>query len=63
MNGRLGVAAWRWLFILDFIIGIPIILFGICCCPGKLAIVDAEKCWRTHLVPSQTNPKRKGSGG
>lgn len=28
MNGRAGLAAWRWLFIFDGIIGIPIALYG-----------------------------------
>jgi ACS family pantothenate transporter-like MFS transporter len=35
MNGRLGLASWRWVFIFDFIIGIPIAIFGFFCCPGK----------------------------
>ena len=34
MNGRLGLASWRWVFIFDFIIGIPIAIFGFFCCPG-----------------------------
>ena len=34
MNNRLGLAAWRWVFIFDFIIGIPIAVFGLFCCPG-----------------------------
>lgn len=34
MNHRLGLTAWRWLFIFDFIIGIPVALFGFFCCPG-----------------------------
>lgn len=28
MNGRAGLAAWRWLFVFDGIIGIPIALYG-----------------------------------
>lgn len=35
MNGTLGLASWRWVFIFDFIIGIPIAVFGFFCCPGK----------------------------
>lgn len=35
MNGRLGLESWRWLFILGFILGIPIALFGFLCCPGE----------------------------
>ncbi|KAF4120880.1 Major Facilitator Superfamily [Geosmithia morbida] len=28
MNGRSGLAAWRWLFIFDGIIGVPVALYG-----------------------------------
>ncbi|OJJ82926.1 uncharacterized protein ASPGLDRAFT_129318 [Aspergillus glaucus CBS 516.65] len=35
MNGRLGLESWRWLFILSFILGIPIALFGFLCCPDE----------------------------
>ncbi|KGO77033.1 Major facilitator superfamily domain, general substrate transporter [Penicillium italicum] len=35
MNGRLGLASWRWVFIFDFIIGIPIAIFGFFCCPDE----------------------------
>jgi MFS transporter, ACS family, pantothenate transporter len=33
MDGKLGLAAWRWLFIFDFIIGIPVIIYGVCVIP------------------------------
>lgn len=35
MNGRLGLAAWRWLFILDFLISVPVVILGLIICPGK----------------------------
>jgi ACS family pantothenate transporter-like MFS transporter len=35
MNGRLGLAAWRWLFILDFLISVPVVILGLIVCPGK----------------------------
>ncbi|UNI23893.1 hypothetical protein JDV02_009685 [Purpureocillium takamizusanense] len=35
MNNRLGLAAWRWLFILDFVISIPIAVLGFCVCPDE----------------------------
>jgi hypothetical protein len=38
MNGKFGLASWRWVFIFDFIIGIPIAIFGFFCCPGKVAL-------------------------
>lgn len=36
MNGRFGLASWRWVFIFDFIIGLPVVLLGFFCCPGML---------------------------
>ncbi|SJM87689.1 related to Pantothenate transporter FEN2 [Zygosaccharomyces bailii] len=34
MDGKGGLAGWRWLFIIDCIITIPICLFGLLCFPG-----------------------------
>ncbi|CAG8925386.1 unnamed protein product [Penicillium salamii] len=42
MNGRLGIASWRWVFIFDFIIGIPIAIFGFFCCPDE---PNGERPW------------------
>ncbi|KAJ0413156.1 major facilitator superfamily domain-containing protein [Aspergillus carlsbadensis] len=42
MNGRLGLASWRWVFIFDFIIGIPIAIFGFLCCPDE---PNSERPW------------------
>ena len=33
MDGKNGLAGWRWLFIIDFIITIPISLYGFICFP------------------------------
>ncbi|KAJ9150802.1 Pantothenate transporter [Pleurostoma richardsiae] len=35
MNGRAGMAAWRWLFIFDGIIGVPIALYGYWALPDQ----------------------------
>ncbi|KAE8388716.1 major facilitator superfamily domain-containing protein [Aspergillus alliaceus] len=35
MNHHMGLAAWRWVFIFDFVIGIPVALFGFFCCPDE----------------------------
>ncbi|KAK2603420.1 hypothetical protein QQS21_004370 [Conoideocrella luteorostrata] len=35
MNHALGIANWRWLFILDFAISLPVALFGFFCCPSE----------------------------
>lgn len=34
MNGKRGLEGWRWLFIIDFIITIPICVYGFFCFPG-----------------------------
>jgi ACS family pantothenate transporter-like MFS transporter len=34
LNGRYGLAGWRWLFIIDGIITIPIALLGFLIMPG-----------------------------
>ncbi|CAJ2510610.1 Uu.00g062350.m01.CDS01 [Anthostomella pinea] len=33
MNGRGGLSAWRWLFIFDFILAVPIAIYGMLCHP------------------------------
>ncbi|GJN83201.1 hypothetical protein PLIIFM63780_006749 [Purpureocillium lilacinum] len=42
MNNRLGLAAWRWLFIFDFIISIPIAVLGFFVCPDE---PKAKRMW------------------
>ncbi|SCW00331.1 LAFE_0C01838g1_1 [Lachancea fermentati] len=34
MDGKNGISGWRWLFIIDFIITIPICVYGFLCFPG-----------------------------
>ncbi|KAJ6781027.1 hypothetical protein PWT90_04929 [Aphanocladium album] len=49
MDGVMGLASWRWLFIFDFILGIPVAIFGVFVCPDEPKGVkiwwmsDAEK--------------------
>ncbi|KAI1851030.1 hypothetical protein JX265_004562 [Neoarthrinium moseri] len=33
MEGRGGISAWRWLFIFDFIIAVPVVVYGLICFP------------------------------
>lgn len=28
MNGRLGLQGWQWLFVIDFVISVPVIIYG-----------------------------------
>lgn len=34
MNGVMGLSAWRWLFIFNFILGIPVAILGFATCPS-----------------------------
>ncbi|KAL1412032.1 hypothetical protein Q8F55_003029 [Vanrija albida] len=47
LNGRHGLAGWRWLFIIDAIITIPIALFGFFFLPG-LPLQDKKEWWLTE---------------
>ncbi|KAH7310785.1 major facilitator superfamily domain-containing protein [Stachybotrys elegans] len=33
MEGKAGLSAWRWLFIFDFIIAVPVVIYGLICFP------------------------------
>ncbi|KAI9729148.1 MAG: hypothetical protein M1834_007055 [Cirrosporium novae-zelandiae] len=43
MNGNLGLAGWRWLFIIDFLITCPLIMFGLIFLP--YALESGRKSW------------------
>lgn len=34
LDGKRGLEGWRWLFIIDFIVTIPICIYGLLCFPG-----------------------------
>ncbi|PMB69133.1 Pantothenate transporter liz1 [Beauveria bassiana] len=42
MNGVAGLVSWRWLFIFDFILGIPVAIFGFLVCPDE---PKGKKMW------------------
>ncbi|KAK7754494.1 hypothetical protein SLS62_003514 [Diatrype stigma] len=42
MDGRAGLAAWRWLFVFDGIIGVPIALYGYFAIPDQPASSKAK---------------------
>ncbi|KAL2402444.1 MFS transporter PfmaC [Exophiala dermatitidis] len=60
MNHRLGLAAWRWLFILDFIIGIPVVVFGLFCCPDE---PKSPKMWWMTEEEKEISIKRISEEG
>ncbi|QKX54969.1 uncharacterized protein TRUGW13939_02059 [Talaromyces rugulosus] len=35
MNHTLGLASWRWVFIFDFLISVPVAILGFFCCPNE----------------------------
>ncbi|KAL1410518.1 hypothetical protein Q8F55_004531 [Vanrija albida] len=47
LNGVHGLAGWRWLFIIDAIITLPIALFGFFFLPG-LPLQDKKEWWLTE---------------
>ncbi|XWX00314.1 hypothetical protein V2A60_008334 [Cordyceps javanica] len=42
MDGVAGLASWRWLFIFDFLLGIPVAIFGFFVCPDE---PKGKKIW------------------
>lgn len=42
LKGHKGLASWRWLFIIDFVISMPIALMGLCVCPDE---PKAKRIW------------------
>lgn len=45
MDGRAGLAAWRWLFIFDGIIGVPVALYGYYAVPDSPTTARARWLW------------------
>jgi ACS family pantothenate transporter-like MFS transporter len=35
MDGRLGLRGWRWLFIIDFVISLPLLTYGLIFIPKR----------------------------
>lgn len=60
MNGVDGLAAWRWLFIFDAILGLPVAIFGLLCCPDE---PHAKKPWWMKEEERQLAIKRLESEG
>ncbi|EME43195.1 hypothetical protein DOTSEDRAFT_72543 [Dothistroma septosporum NZE10] len=42
LNGKAGLAGWRWLFVIDFLITIPIALWGFLCFPDTPTSTKAK---------------------
>ncbi|KAG4025480.1 hypothetical protein MFRU_057g00230 [Monilinia fructicola] len=47
MNGALGLEGWRWLFIIDFLISLPLLVFGIIFIPNPITS-RARSWWMTY---------------
>jgi ACS family pantothenate transporter-like MFS transporter len=50
LNGTYGLAGWRWLFIIDGIITIPIALLGFLIMPGTY-----KSSWSTPILNAETD--------
>ncbi|EED17340.1 pantothenate transporter, putative [Talaromyces stipitatus ATCC 10500] len=60
MNGRSGMSAWQWLFILDGIIGIPIALYGFWAVPDSPT--DTRSRWLTAKERELSIERMKNAG-
>lgn len=62
MDGLRGLAGWRWLFVIDFIITIPICLYGLLCFPNPPDKVRASWLFseeELELAKSRLPPKQE----
>lgn len=64
LQGYRGLAAWQWLFLLDFFIAIPIALYGFLCFPGtplksrgSWFLSDAERALAVKRLPPRPHTK------
>ncbi|QOU18490.1 hypothetical protein BRETT_000218 [Brettanomyces bruxellensis] len=63
MDGKNGLAGWRWLFIIDFIITIPICIYGFICFPdvpkncNKLIFNEEERQLAIDRLPKKPETK------
>ncbi|XEV01354.1 hypothetical protein FSHL1_006641 [Fusarium sambucinum] len=60
MNNRNGLASWRWLFIFDFILGIPVAILGLLMCPGE---PKSTRMWWMTETEQRMSIKRVGEEG
>jgi ACS family pantothenate transporter-like MFS transporter len=62
MNGRAGLAGWRWLFIMDAIISFPIAIWGYFGLPDRpdntRAFYFSEEVSATHVIVAEDVAKR-----
>ncbi|PHH67537.1 hypothetical protein CDD82_1378 [Ophiocordyceps australis] len=62
LNGRLGLSGWRWLFIVDGLLGLPVALFGLLFFPDTPStttasyLTDADKKLALSRVPAVASP-------
>lgn len=42
MEGKGGLSAWRWLFIFDFILAVPVVIYGLVRCPRFICCSHAD---------------------
>ncbi|QPG76084.1 hypothetical protein FOA43_003470 [Brettanomyces nanus] len=63
MNGRCGLEGWRWLFIIDFLITVPVCIYGFVCFPdisgrsSSLFFSDEEKKLAIDRLPPKPQTK------
>lgn len=55
MNGVHGLAGWRWLFIFDGVITLPMAVWGMCLPTG---VIETARADQTRLLRSSGSPKQ-----
>ncbi|KAM3504492.1 hypothetical protein MY10362_003540 [Beauveria mimosiformis] len=60
MNGVAGLVSWRWLFIFDFILGIPVAIFGFLVCPDEPK--GKKMWWMTETEKTLAIARMKSDG-
>lgn len=60
MDGVGGMSAWRWLFIFDFVLGVPVVIYGFIC---HSDVPETTKAWYlTEWKKQRAKERLEGEG-
>lgn len=65
MDGRAGLAAWRWLFVFDAVLAVPVVVYGWTCFPDTPATTRAWWLseWERGRAVERMEEEGRGEGG